>query len=119
MPATGQRGQLTVGFGGGQPAAWPQNILIIGGTQPYITSVVPAQVFTGDTVVVHGGNFTVPSNTDDVVVDGIAFTILNVSDSVIRAIVPEMGHTGQLTVSSNGSVSLPVQFIVKRPAPLA
>jgi hypothetical protein len=119
VPATAQSGQLTVGFTGGQPAVWPQNILIIGGTQPYITSVVPAQVFTGDTVVVRGGNFTVPSNTDDIVVDGIAFTILNVSDSVIRAVVPEMAHTGQLTVSANGSVSLPLQFIVKRPAPLA
>lgn len=119
IPPGLRSGQLTVSFPGGQSVAYPDNIHITDGTQPLINSVVPTIVNTGDTIVIRGKNFGMPSNANGVLISGIPCKILNATDSVILAAVPENAHSGKLTITTNGSTSLPVNFTVLRPDPLA
>ena len=113
-----QSGQLTVSLPGGRSAVWDSAIQIIGATQPYVISITPSAAYTGDTLVIRGGNFGVPSNTNDVVISGITCTLYNATDSLLRVILPDNAHSGALTVTTNGVTSPAVNFTVQKVNPL-
>ncbi|HEV2482967.1 MAG TPA: IPT/TIG domain-containing protein [Puia sp.] len=113
-----QSGQLTVSLPGGRSAVWDSTIQIIGATQPYITSITPSTAYTGDTLIIRGGNFGVPSSTNDVVIGSITCELYNSTDSLLRVVLPSNAHSGALTVTTNGVTSPGVNFTVQTVNPL-
>lgn len=119
VPKGAQSGQLSVGFAQGQSVSFSQLITIVGSSQPFIKSISPAQAYENDTVVIKGGNFAIPYNVNTVTFNGTAGTVINVTDSVIRVIVPDLSQTGPVTVTTNGLNSLPYQYNIAHIDPAA
>lgn len=120
VPPGAQSGLLSIGFDQGQSTTFSQPITITGGTQPYIKSISPATGITeGDTVLIKGGNFVVPYNYNAVTFNGVSGQILNVSDSLMKVIVPPFVQTGPVIITTKGVNSLPYLLTVAQPNLLA
>lgn len=108
VPKNAQNGQLSVGFSSGQSTTFTQGITIIGATTPVIKSITPAAgAYESDTVVIRGTNFAIPYNSNSITFNGVAGTIINVTDSIMRVIVPTLSFTGPIQITTNG-VNSPV-----------
>jgi hypothetical protein len=120
VPKGAQSGQLAVGFSEGASTTFAQVITIVGSTQPFIKSISPASgAYENDTVVIKGGNFATPYTSNAVTFNGTSGRVINVSDSVIRVIVPNGSQTGQVLITTNGLNSLPQQYTILRVDPFA
>ncbi len=80
----------------------------------HISSILPDTAIVGQQIAVFGTDFGYKQGTSLVFIDGIpAIDYRSWSDSVITFIVPDKAHTGALTISINGTISNPVNLILK------
>jgi ribosomal protein L21 len=119
VPKGAQSGMLSIGFDQGQSTTFNQLITVAGGIQPFIKSIMPAAAYEGDTVAIKGGNFATLYNYNAITFNGTAARIINVSDSVMKVIIPNSAQTGPVLITSNGFVSGPAQYSISKVDPNA
>jgi hypothetical protein len=79
---------------------------------PYVDHIDPAQGVTGDVVRIYGQNFGANPDIVKVMLGGREATIMEISDDSIVVWVPYGALTGTVTVSVDGVLSNPVDFLV-------
>jgi hypothetical protein len=120
VPKGAQSGKLSIGFDEGQSTTYSQSITIIGATSPIIRSITPtAGAYENDTVVIHGSNFGIPYNTNSITFNGVAGKIYNVTDTVMRVIVPNLSSSGPVQITTNGVNSPAFQYNILKVDPNA
>ena len=118
IPATAQSGQLTIAYPNGQSVSYPSKIHILVTGQPFIRAITPASFQPGDTVLLHGSNFGTPVTLNGLTFGGTLVNIYNVTDTLIKVIVPNNALSGAAIITTNGLSSPPVQITVNQPNPL-
>lgn len=118
VPKGAQSGTLSVGFALGQATSFNQQITIVGGTQPSITSITPAGAYEGDTIIIKGKNFSIPYDLNSVTFNGTSSgKIINATANELKVVVPDLSDSGPIQVTSGGLNSLPIQYTVSKVDP--
>ena len=118
IPPSAQSGQLTIAYPGGRSVSYPGIIHIIVSGQPVITSITPANAQPGDTILVHGSNFGSPYTKNGLAIEGLVVPLYNVSDTLVKAILPNNAVTGMAIMTTDGLSSAPYHITVIQQNPL-
>jgi len=101
VPAEATSGAVTVATGG-EPVTSPENFTVAASTKPSISSISPTIAAAGEEVTISGSNFDSSLGGSTVTVNRSRPEVVSVTESAIKAIVPEATLGGHVAVATGG-----------------